>query len=661
MTAQERIETLRRDLSRHSNLYYNQNEPEITDAEYDQLFRELVELEAAHPGLYDADSPTQRVGSVPVSSLQKVQHESKMYSLDNVFSIAELTEWARKIQKGRDISFTIEPKLDGLAIELTYRDGRLVQAATRGDGLTGEDITHNVRTIRNIPMRIPYRGDLRLRGEIVIHREDLEGLNRDRIAQNKKPFSNTRNAAAGSARQLDPREAARRKLKFYCYDVAGELNQDVGSYTERLKWLRNWGIPLASELFSNLTEDLTKLSVLVQDLEYEKDTFSVDLDGAVIKVDELALQEKLGFTNRVPRWAIAFKFAAEEAVTTLKDILVQVGRTGVLTPVAVFEPVTLAGAIIARASLHNQDQIEKLRVNIGDEIVVRRAAEVIPEVVRVHQKNSLGIWLMPDVCPECGGPVHREPGEAATRCMNLNCRAKLVEAIKHWVGRDAADIRGLGEKIIEQLVEKKLVTKIRDLYSLEPAQIMMLDRMGQKSAVKLTVEIEKSRSMQLDRFLYGLGINLVGRTVSKLIVGHFKDSNVISKLTVPELMKLNGIGPEIAHSFVAYISRNTEEIGKLLAEMTTPIDAKNATVEPVSNTLAEKTFVITGTLSRPRGLIVEMIEQHGGKVSDSLSRKTSVLVAGEKAGSKLQKAEKLGVPVWTETHLIEQIGEQNGI
>jgi DNA ligase (NAD+) len=646
--AQVKALELRKKINQANYQYYTLDSPLISDQDYDESMRELHDLETDWPELIAPDSPTQRVGSKPLDSFKKIKHAVPMLSLDNVFSIEELTAWAKKT--GATV-FCVQPKLDGLAIELVYEKGKLRHGATRGDKETGEDVTHNIKTIKEVPLSYDTDLEFRARGEVVIYKKDLETINEAREAEGKDTYVNPRNAAAGGVRNLDPREAAKRKLRFFAYDLLMD-KQTLLTHQMKQDTLDALKIPTAR---TYLADSLEKLVEIVTMIEKDRANYPYDIDGAVIKVNNLAEQEKLGFTSRVPRWAIALKFKAEQAETVINSITVQVGRTGTLTPVAELKPVVVGQATISRATLHNQDMLIAKNLNVGDLVIIQRAGDVIPEVVKVSEKRSDGYFLMPDVCPACGEKVSRIDGEAAIRCTNAACIAKLTESLKHFVCRDALNIEGLGEKVIEQLVNKKLVKSPYDLFTLLPLHFAGLERMGDKLAAKMIAAIQKARTTTLDRFIYSLGIPMVGRSVSKQYAAKFGTMEAVMDADIKDILSLDGIGTAIAENTKSFFGQqvNRNLVNGLLHLMTFDTVAKAGIT---SDRLKGKVFVVTGNHSTPREDLKALIVQHGGKCVGSLSSKVNILLAGKESGpKKLAFARENKVLIWAEGDLMDAI------
>lgn len=666
---------LREQLNHHNYLYYVMDAPEIPDAEYDRLFRELQSLEAEYPQLKTADSPTQRVGGEALTAFGEVRHEVPMLSLGNAFSDEEIEDFHRRVTEGLDVSgevtYSAEPKLDGLAISLLYQDGVLQRAATRGDGTTGENVTHNVRTIGAIPLRLQgsdYPVLLEVRGEVFMPKAGFAALNLRQEEKGEKPFANPRNAAAGSLRQLDPKVTATRPLSFFCYGVGavenkkqGHVQRDIlpGHHGDIIQQLGKWGLPVCPEMvvvkgFKGCLEYYKKIGEKRDSLPYE-------IDGVVYKVDSIQQQQTLGFVSRAPRWATAHKFPAQEELTVLLDIDVQVGRTGAITPVARLEPVFVGGVTVTNVTLHNQDEIDRKDVRIGDTVIIRRAGDVIPQVVSVvmsKRPSNASIFKVPSQCPECGSDVVRAEGEAVARCTGgLYCSAQRKEAIKHFASRRALDIEGLGDKLVDQLVDEELIHDVADLYSLTMEQLAPLERMAEKSAANLIAALDKSKNTTLPRFLFALGIREVGEATARSLAQYYGSLKKIEQADMESLQQVSDVGAVVAaniHTFFKQ-SHNIEVIDKLIAAGIHWPAIEVA--EAGEQTLAGKTFVLTGTMeTMTRDEAKEKLQALGAKVSGSVSKKTDYVVAGENAGSKLTKAEQLGVSIVDEQGLIEMLG-----
>ncbi len=673
----ERATLLRQQLNHHAHLYYVRDEPQIPDAEYDKLFKELQALEVAHPSLLSADSPTQRVGEKPLAQFSSVRHKVPMLSIrtetDTEATGAENfdTRVRKELGLGQadgPVEYVAELKFDGLAMNLRYENGVLVQAATRGDGEEGEDVTQNMRTIRQIPLRLPADAPpvLEVRGEVYMRRADFEALNerqREKIAQGlkgEKTFVNPRNAAAGAVRQLDPAIAASRKLSFFAYGLGEITSPESGgpafeTHFELLQTLKKWGFPVAVQ--TTRARGATELIAFHKGMGQQRDALPYDIDGVVYKVNSLALQRQLGFVTREPRWAVAHKYAAQEQLTTVLAIDVQVGRTGKLTPVAKLAPVFVGGAVVTNATLHNEDEARRKDVRIGDTVIVRRAGDVIPEVVSVLLEKRLhdaSIFTMPRQCPVCGSDAVREEGEADYRCSGgLFCGAQRKEAILHFAHRRAVEIEGLGDKLVEQLVDTNVIRALPDLYKLGLTALASLDRMADKSAQNLLQALEKSKATTLPRFLFGLGIRHVGEATAKELARHFGKLDAIMDASEEQLLEVNDVGPIVAQSMRTFFDQphNREVVKQLRACGVSWTEVEPAARAP--QPLSGKTFVITGTLpTLSRDEAKDRVEAAGGKVAGSVSKKTDYVVAGAEAGSKLVKAQELGVPVIDETALL---------
>ncbi len=659
-----RMEVLRKQIDEHNYRYYVLNAPEIPDAEYDRLLRELQQLEARHPDLITADSPTQRVGAEPLKAFGSVRHAVPMLSLDNAFSEQELEDFDRRVQERLEITgpveYTAEPKLDGLAVSLLYEDGRLVQAATRGDGTTGEDITLNVRTSPSVPLRLLTKSFpplLEVRGEVYMPLEGFARLNQEAEARQQKRFVNPRNAAAGSLRQLDPAITAQRPLAIYCYGVGRCEGVELPTrHSEILARLKTWGLRVYEGIA--VVTGLQGCHAYYAAMEKQRADLPFDIDGVVFKVDRLDQQRELGFVARAPRWAIARKFPAQEELTRVVDIDVQVGRTGAITPVARLEPVFVGGVTVTNATLHNEDEVKRKDVRIGDQVIVRRAGDVIPEVVQVvlsQRPENARPFEMPRQCPVCGSEVEKLEGEAVTRCSGgLYCAAQRKEAIKHFASRRAMDIEGLGDKLVEQLVEQHCIEDVADLFQLEAETLAGLERMGKKSAENLVAALEKSKATHFARFLYALGIREVGEATARILATEFGSLEALMAADEARLEQVRDVGPVVAQHIVAFFRQphNREVIDKLLAAGIHWPDVE--VTAPQEQILAGKTFVLTGTLeAMSRDEAKQRLQALGAKVTGSVSGKTHYVVAGSEAGSKLTKAESLGVPVLDEAGLMQ--------
>ncbi len=662
--AQKRAEELRRLLEHHNYRYYVLDDPEVPDAEYDRLMRELEGIEAGYPALITPDSPTMRVSGTPQEGFRTVQHRVPMLSLANAFSAEEVADFNRRVEAGlerEEIIFAAEPKMDGVAIALTYQDGRLATAATRGDGERGEDVTANVRTIRAIPLKLRGHGWpalLEVRGEIYMPRAGFDAFNRRAIELGEKPLVNPRNGAAGSLRQLDPQLTAKRPLAFFAYGTATRDNLP-DNQVDALAQLRQWGFPVNPEI--------RRVSGLQGCLGYQRrmaelrPRLGYDIDGVVYKVDRFDQQGLLGFISKAPRWALAHKFPAEEELTRLLDIDVQVGRSGALTPVARLEPVFVGGVTVTNATLHNEDEIRRKDIRVGDWVVVRRAGDVIPEVARaLHQRRATDLpeFHMPATCPVCGSAVERVEGEAVARCSGaLVCPAQIKHGIRHFATRKAMDIEGLGDRLVDQLVEQGLVHTVADLYRLRHEQIASMERMGGKSASNLLKALEASKKPSLDRLLYALGIREVGEVTAHALALHFGSMEALQEATEATLTEVSDVGPVVASHVAAFFrqekNRRVIEALKAAGVIWQPLE-KSAGEQP----LAGETWVLTGTLSMPRIQAKNLLEALGAKVSGSVSARTSTVLAGEAAGSKLATAQKLGVKVISESDFVKYLESQ---
>ncbi|MGB5261502.1 MAG: NAD-dependent DNA ligase LigA [Gammaproteobacteria bacterium] len=656
--ARTRVRELHKQLHEHNYRYYILDDPLISDAEYDALLRELQQLEQTYPSLTTPESPAQRIGAKPLKAFGEVRHEVRMLSLDNAFSDDELAEFDRRVLAALDrgrVDYAAEPKLDGLAVSLLYESGVLVRAATRGDGSTGEDVTQNVRTIASVPLKLAGKGVpdiLEVRGEVYLSHAGFLELNRQAEAQDQKLFVNPRNAAAGSLRQLDPAITARRPLQMYCYGVGKvEGGRLPRTHVGILRQLAEWRLRVYDDI--RVVHGYKGCLDYYRHYEKIRDKLPFEIDGVVFKVDRLELQDRLGYVARAPRWAIARKFPAQERETTVLDIDVQVGRTGALTPVARLEPVFVGGVTVTNATLHNQDEIDRKDVRVGDAVIVRRAGDVIPEVVRVVPKRgrrrgpAYNILAAHPVCPVCGSHVHRAANEAVVRCSGgLFCAAQRKQAIKHFASRRAMDIEGLGDKLIEQLVDRALVIDVGDLYSLSLDEVAGLERMAEKSATNLVEAIATSRQTTLERFIYALGIREVGETTAQVLARAFGNLAPLMEADLESLQAVHDIGPVVAQRIVDFFAEdhNRGVIDKLLGA-----GIRWPRVErPADSALAGKTFVLTGTLSAPRNELKAQLQALGAKVSGSVSRHTDYIVAGDKPGSKYDKAVALGIQILDE-------------
>ncbi|HHH39246.1 MAG TPA: NAD-dependent DNA ligase LigA [Sedimenticola sp.] len=665
----ERAARLRTEIERHNYQYYVLDDPLIPDSEYDRLLRELQRLEAEYPELVTPDSPTQRVGGAPLDAFQEVRHRVPMLSLENAFSDEEMREFDRRVRErlelGGEVVYAAEPKMDGLAISLRYEAGVLVQGATRGDGTRGEDVTGNVRTIRAIPLRLQGTGwpeVLEVRGEIYMPRSGFERLNAEARRQGEKTFANPRNAAAGSLRQLDPRVTAKRPLTMVSYGFGEVSGGDLApTYSGSIARLKAWGLRVSPEL--QRVQGLQGCLDYYAALARRRDSLDYDIDGVVFKVDSLEQQRTLGFVSRAPRWAIARKFPAQEEITRLLAIDVQVGRTGALTPVARLAPVSVGGVTVTNATLHNAEEIRRKDIRIGDWVIVRRAGDVIPQVVRVvteRRPPDVREFRMPDHCPVCGSEVIRDADGIVLRCSGgLFCPAQRKEAIRHFASRRAMDIEGLGEKLVEQLVDQKLVASPADLYRLDVKTLAGLERMGEKSARNLIVALERSKETTLARFLFALGIREVGEATAQALAAHFGSLEAIREADAETLQDVPDVGPVVAEHLVTFFRQphNREVIEQLLAAGIHWPAVERPAVD--RQPLKGKSFVLTGTLSRPRTRVKEQLQALGARVTGSVSARTDYLVAGADPGSKLEKAKKLGVEILDEAGLEALLKQPN--
>ena len=667
MSLQQQIDTLRQDLRRYEYEYHVLDNPTIPDAEYDRLFHQLKALEAAHPELITADSPTQRVGAKPLSGFAQIRHEIPMLSLDNAFSDEEFYAFVKRIEDRlirlpEPLTFCCEPKLDGLAVSILYVNGVLTQAATRGDGTTGEDITANIRTIRNIPLQLlmdnpPAR--LEVRGEVFMPHAGFERLNQQALEKGEKTFANPRNAAAGSLRQLDPKITSKRPLVLNAYGIGIAEGVDLpNTHYDRLQWLKSIGIPVNPEI--RLCNGTDEVLDFYRDIQNKRSSLGYDIDGTVLKINDIALQEKLGFISKAPRWAIAYKFPAQEELTRLNDVEFQVGRTGAITPVAKLEPVFVAGVTVSNATLHNGDEIERLDIAIGDTVVIRRAGDVIPQIIGVlHDRRPADARpiIFPKTCPVCDSAIVRIEGEAVARCTGgLFCAAQRKEALKHFVSRKAMDIDGVGGKLIEQLVDRELIHTPADLFKLDLTTLTRLERMGAKSAENALASLEKAKNTTLARFIFALGIREVGEATALNLANHFKTLEALQNADLEALQQVPDVGEVVANRILAFWHEphNVAVVNDLIAQ---GVHWDDVEVKEVGENLFKgKTVVLTGTLTQMgRNEAKALLQDMGAKVSGSVSAKTDFVIAGDAAGSKLTKAQELGVTVLTEEEFLAQI------
>ena len=654
----KQIEKLRDEIRRHEYLYYVLDEPEISDVKFDRMMEELKRLEVEHPELVTPDSPTQRVGGTPRKGFETRKHSPPMMSLDNTYSFEELEEFDRRVRElaGRDrVDYVTEHKFDGLSISLVYEGGVLTRGVTRGDGTTGEDITPNVRTIGSIPLQVDRAelkklhlpGDFEVRGEIVMPLRSFEDLNRQQEEQGGKRFSNPRSAAAGAVRMLDPSVTRSRRLDLHAYLLLAGGRVPVKFHSEALQALSKLHFKVSPDW--RVCRSLDEVKKYIDAWEGKREKLPYEIDGIVIKVNEIALQQELGFTSKAPRWAVAYKYPARQETTVVKDVIFQVGRTGALTPVAVLEPVEVGGVTVSRSTLHNMDEIERLGLHVGDTVIVERAGDVIPHVVKVVKEGKARRKIeVPERCPECHSRIHKDPEEVAYRCVNASCPAKRKESLLHYAGRHAMNIDGLGEKIVDQLVGKGLVKDIADLYKLKLDEVAALERMAEKSAQNLLDEIKASKNHSLARLIYALGIRFVGERTAQLLAEHFASLPKLAKASVEELTEVPEVGPKVAQAIVEFVSEpENQKLTKRLAEEGLRMTEERAA--PRDTRFAGKTFVFTGALARrPRDEAAAEVLKHGGKVSNSVSKLTDYVVVGADPGSKYEKARSLGVTILTE-------------
>lgn len=650
----ERLKTLRTELAHHNRQYYTLDAPEVSDATYDALMKELLALEAEHPELVTPDSPSQRVGGAVLEKFSKVTHRQQMLSLGNVFDEGEFAEFDERVRKSLGVevvTYTCEPKMDGLAIELVYENGRFVQGSTRGDGTIGEDVTENLKTIKNLILTLEGKGLpklLEVRGEVFIKSKDFKRMNEELLKKGEEAFVNPRNSAAGSLRQLDSKITASRPLSVYLYEVGVVDGKTFESHHEKLDWLEKTGLPVNPR--RSVVKGLPGVMKEYKALLADRHALPYEIDGLVVKVDSTDARNRLGQVSKTPRWAIAFKFPPEEMEAHVDEIVVQVGRTGAITPVANLRPVFVGGVTVSRATLHNEQELRRKDVRIGDWVFVRRAGDVIPEIVKVITSKRTGKekeFVFPTVCPICQSPVKKEEDGAIARCTGKHCPAKLAGRLRHFATRTAMDIDGLGDKLCEAMVETGLVKTVVGLYGLNLKQLSTLERMGEKSAKNLLDAIERSKKTTLRRFIYALGIPEVGEATGKALADHFRAVQPLMDATIEALQQVKDVGPEMAKAIHGYFedADNRAMVEGLLAAGVKPEPPEAVAA---GGTFTGKTVVITGTLTMPREQAKEEIERRGGKVSGSVSKKTDFLVAGEEAGSKLDKAKELGVKILNE-------------
>jgi DNA ligase (NAD+) len=664
---EKKIEALREQVRHHEYRYFVLDDPEISDAAFDQLMNQLKKLEAEHPELVTTDSPTQRVGGKPREGVVKAAHSSPMLSLDNTYSVDELRNWERRVHElsGRkDIDYVCELKLDGMSLALLYENGRLVRGITRGDGSVGEDVTLNVRTVRSIPLSIPKEklktagipANFEVRGEMLMPLAAFRKMNEDREEKGLSLFANPRNATAGTVRQLEPSIVAQRRLDYFAYMLLQGGRTLFDRHWEALNALDAAGFKVNAS--RKLAKSFEEVWTFIEQEEVKREKLPYEIDGIVIKVDRTALQDELGYTGKAPRWAIAYKYAARAGITQIEGVLVQVGRTGKLTPVAMLKPVPIGGTTVSRATLHNMDEIERLGVKIGDWVEVERGGDVIPKVTRVvedkdHPRGHK-LFHMPEKCPVCGTKVVRTEGEVDYRCVNANCPAKLRETILHFASRGVMNIDGMGEALVNQLSDRGLVKNVADIYKLTKADLLSLERIGDKSARNVLDEVEASKKLPLERVIYGLGMRFVGERTAQFLAEHFGSMDALMNASEEELQQVNEVGPRIAQSIAEFFQEKKNR--ELVEELRKAGLTFTGTRKERGTKLAGKTFVLTGTLTSPRDQVKKKIEDAGGRVSGSVSKKTDYVVAGTDAGSKLDKANELGVSVIGENDLDQLLG-----
>lgn len=658
MDAAGKISELRDEIRRHERLYYVEAAPEISDQQFDLLMRELAELERVHPDLATPDSPTQRVGGERTGDFAPAPHDPPMLSIENAYSFEELQEWIERVRRGlgrEDVTFNADLKIDGVSVDLIYEQGRLVRGASRGDGRTGDDVTANIRTIRAIPLQIETSSGLvQVRGEIYIDKDTFARLNSALDEEGAEPFANARNAAAGAIRMKNPRETARRGLRAWIYQIV-RGPAEVGSQGEAYDELRRMGFPVNPA--HRTCRSIEELREFIEEWQQKRHELPWEIDGIVVKVDAVADQVELGATSKAPRWAIAYKYAPETATTVIRDVIHQVGRTGTVTPVAVFEPVTVAGSTISRATLHNYEEVARKDVRIGDTVTVEKGGDVIPKVSAVlleHRPSGTSPVVAPERCPACDAPLQRLEGEVAWRCVNQACPEIARQSILHFVSRKAMDIEGMGEKLVDALVHEGLLRDYTSIYELASSQVAGLERHGERSAANLISSIERSKNRELDRLVFGLGIRFVGERAARLLARRFRSLDGLAAASQEELLEVPEIGPRVAESVIEFFSleENRQRMARLRELGLNPVIA----APEGSDRLKGKTVVVTGTLQRfTRDEIQRLIEQEGGKASGSVSSKTSFVVAGDAAGSKRDKAAKLGIPVLSEDEFVQML------
>ncbi|OEF99464.1 DNA ligase (NAD(+)) LigA [Vulcanibacillus modesticaldus] len=659
----QRIEELRKNIEKYNYEYYVLDRPTISDYQFDLLMKELIELEEKHPEFITPDSPSQKVGGEPLDHFDKVEHQIPLLSLSNAFNENDLYDFDRRVRQavpGHDINYMVELKIDGLAVSLRYENGIFVRGATRGDGVIGEDITQNLKTIRSLPLRLKEPVTIEVRGEVFLPKKEFERINAQRKEKGEQLFANPRNAAAGSLRQLDPKIAAERALDIFLYGIGTVEGIELSSHSEGLNYLEKLGLKVNKErhLFDNIEDVIEYVKVWTD----KRPNLPYEIDGMVIKVDSYEIQNKMGVTAKSPRWAIAYKFPAEEAITILEDIEVNVGRTGVITPTAILKPISLAGTIVKRASLHNEDMIREKGLMLGDHVIVKKAGDIIPEVVAVLKEKRTGketIFQMPTNCPACNSQLVRIEGEVALRCINPNCPAQILEGIIHFVSRDAMNIEGLGEKVVAQLFGKGLIHSVADLYSLTKEDLLPLERMGEKSTQNLLEALERSKGNSLEKLIFGLGIRHVGAKAAKVLAIRYKTMKNLMEAKEEDLVAIDEIGPKMANSIVTFFSKpEVKEIIQKLEKYGINMVFKGVHFEGNNkdSIFSDKTIVLTGTLQQmTRNEAAERLEALGAKVTNSVTKKTDLLIVGDKAGSKLKKAQSLGIRILSEEEFINEL------
>lgn len=659
----KKLDDLRATINNHNISYYDYDNPSISDIEYDMLMKELIELEEHYPELITVDSPTQRVGGKPLSQFEKVDHKIPLLSLSNAFNEHDLYEFDRRVKemaKDEEINYMVELKIDGLAVSLVYEDGIFIRGATRGDGVIGEDITLNLKTIKTIPLKLESEIDIEVRGEVYLPKKEFERINAEREIQGETLFVNPRNAAAGSLRQLNPQIVSKRALDAFLYGI-GTIEKNIDNHSEGLILLEELGLKVNKE--RRLFKKMNDVIKFIQEWTEKRTNLPYEIDGMVIKVDSYKLQEKLGYTAKSPRWAIAYKFPAEELETILEDIEVNIGRTGVITPTAILKPVFIAGTTVQRATLHNEDVIREKDIMLGDHVIVKKAGDIIPEVVNVLFDKRTGEereYIMPTKCPVCDSDIVRLEGEVALRCINPKCRAQILEGIIHFVSRNAMNIDGLGEKVVEQIFEKNLINSVADLYHLNKEELLTLDRMGEKSVQNLLTAIENSKDNSLEKLVFGLGIRHVGAKAAKILAVKYKTMDNLMLAKEEDLIAINEVGQKMANSIVAFfLKKEVQEVIQRLNDVGVNMNYTGATLQKSDvkkSIFYNQTVVLTGTMAEiSRTVATEKLEEFGAKVTNSVTKKTDMVIVGEKAGSKLKKAEQIGIRIMLEEEFIKEL------